>query len=327
MPRLNYGTLLENLVVLECVRMCLEHVTPVGPPLGFVTSFAMPALTECWRKPTEEAGSPWFSHEYLLSLTLEPYPSDSLQGIWSLCLNNAPKLPVARYYQREGLLVYPSAGPNGALLAAMLAVESGRPIALWTNDDAERYAVDTGRAGDSARRQDPLAAAGALLGADTKGTTTSETGLFPATISHLDEWLLAGAGKGTTVRVGFLDPDNYAEGSTQVSPGDHRRWLRVLAAGGVGVLSVMFSGCQNRGPGNAARDARLASFHADEVDSYPDSLVFELGSFQTGVKIRWPEESRSAAVADLRQRIEAVWRGWHPLMHALTVHRNGLPSA
>jgi len=44
MPRLNYGTLLENIVVLESTRLGLEH-TAAEDALGFATSFAMPPIT------------------------------------------------------------------------------------------------------------------------------------------------------------------------------------------------------------------------------------------------------------------------------------------
>ena len=88
----------------------------------------------------------------------------------------------------------------------------------------------------------------------------------------------------------------------------------------------MFSGCQNRGQDNAARDRRLASFHADAAEFYPGSLVFEYGNFQTGVKIRWPDDAIDLALANLCERVEAAWQGWSRLMGPLTVHRNGTPA-
>lgn len=324
MPRLNYGTLLENIVVLESTRLCLERVTS-DAPLGFPTSFAMPPLTQCWCKRSEADGSPRFSHDFLMSQVAGQYATDSLQGIWSLCLANAPDLPAWGYQEDDGLLLYRSAGPNGALLASILAAHQGRSIALWTNDDGGRY-VSAAHLGTERDKPDTLGSASALLGVEPNGIEENTYGRFPKTIPRLHEWLGRGSGRDTSVRIGFLDPDNYAEGGTQVSPGDHRQWLRVLAADGQDVLSVMFSGCQNRGQANAARNMRLASFHSDEVDSYPESLVFEQGSFQTGVKIRWPADSLDGVVADLHQRIEATWLGWHPSMRPLRVHRNGEPA-
>jgi hypothetical protein len=117
--------------------------------------------------------------------------------------------------------------------------------------------------------------------------------------------------------------DNYAEGRTQVSAHDHRNWLRVLATGRSRVLSATFSGCQNRGLGNAARNERVAAFHNDEVELYPHSLVFEYGNFQTGLKIRWPANSIDHVIANLRQMVEAAWNGWSFSMNTLTVHLDG----
>ena len=67
MPRLNYGTLLENIVVLESTRLGLEH-TAAEDALGFATSFAMPPITQCWCKVSEDAGNPRFNHAFLLRL-------------------------------------------------------------------------------------------------------------------------------------------------------------------------------------------------------------------------------------------------------------------
>jgi hypothetical protein len=165
-----------------------------------------------------------------------------------------------------------------------------------------------------------------LLRVQAAGSAAEVTGLFPGTIRDLDGWLTHGPGQNTTVRVGFLDPDNYAEGQAQVSPLDHQRWLRVLAKNSVHVLSAIFSGCQNRGAGNVARNQRLASFHRDEVFLYPESIVFEYGNFQTGVKVRWPEVSIHQLTAELRRHVESAWHGWGGSLGTLTVHLNGQPA-
>jgi len=243
--------------------------------------------------------------------------------MWSLCLNNVPNLPVRPFYQSEGLSVYESAGPNGALLAAMLAAQNGREIHLWINDNAERYGRVPPRPSAEGQASGTLSDAAILLGVRATGTTTDVLGWFPDTLPRLGGWLGDGPGRNATALVGFLDPDNYAEGNTQVSATDHRHWLRVLATRAQYVLSAVFSGCQNRGRGNAARNQRLAWFHSDEVELYPQSLVFEYGNFQTGVKVRWPVESNSRVVADLRQRVDAAWRGWHSSLGPLAVHING----
>jgi len=89
MPRLNYGTLLENIVVLEATRLSLDQIGGEDR-LALASAFAMPPLTQCWCRPAEEPN---------------------------------------RY----------TGGPNGALLAAMLAAQRRRAIRLWVNDDAGRY--------------------------------------------------------------------------------------------------------------------------------------------------------------------------------------------
>lgn len=326
MPRLNYGTLLENIVVLETTRLGLDR-SSADVPIGFATAFAMPSLTECWCKPAEQASNPWFSYASLQSSSAGQHPPESLQRFWSLCLRNAPRLGARPFHQRDGLLVYPSAGPNGALLAAMLAAERRRQIHLWVNDNAERYGKAVPRPIAEGAGPGTLGDAATLLGLNAaEGTSTETLGWFPDTISRLDDWIRDGPGRNALVRVGFLDPDNYAEGTTQVSSYDHRQWLRALGAGSQTVLSAVFSGCQNRGPRNASRNQRLVSFHGDEVALYPRSLVFEHGNFQTGVKIRWPEDTIDEVALDLQRRVQAGWRGWHASLSALTVHVDGLSA-
>ena len=283
----------------------------------------MPPLTQCWCKPKDETSSPGFNHTFLERLADQDTPPQSVQQFWSLCLRNKPNLQVRLFHEQSLNHFYPTAGPNGALLASMLASQRNRQVHLWINDNDERY---------SAIRQPPgvesdtLTAAGLLLGSRMVGSAAEVTGLFPGTIPHLADWLARGSGRKTAARVGFLDPDNYAEGQAQVSPLDHQRWLRALAKDSAQVLSATFSGCQNRGAGNAARDQRLDSFHRDEVALYPESVVFEYGNFQTGVKVRWPEASIHQLTADLRRNVESAWRGWGGPLGVLKVHLNGQPA-
>jgi hypothetical protein len=298
MPRLNYGTLLENIVILESTRFGLEHLASEDA-LGFATSFAMPPMTQCWCKHSEDAGNPRFNHAFLMRLATHSSPPATLQAMWSLCLKNLPRLPIRPFHQTEGRFLFDSGGPNGALLASLLAVQSGRKIHLWINDNAERYRGIQSPVPDG--EVDELTAAGALLGVEHAGSAARVVGWFPDTISRLAAWLDEWTGRTTKIRIGFLDPDNYAEGDTQVSSFDHRQWLRTLATDCLAVLSATFSGCQNRGQGNAKRNQRLVSFHSDEMALYPESLVFEHGNFQTGVKIRWPEHS-SARVANFASK-------------------------
>lgn len=76
------------------------------------------------------------------------------------------------FYQRDGLHVYPSAGPNGALLAAMLAVQGRREIHLWINDNAERYGRVAPPPSTEGKVLGTLGDAAMLLEAKPAGTTT-----------------------------------------------------------------------------------------------------------------------------------------------------------
>jgi hypothetical protein len=328
MPRLNYGTLLENVVTLEVVRLCFDR-SAVDEVMGFATSFAMPPLTQCWaRSMTEQNNSPAFNEAFLSQLAVSQNTPQSLREAWALCISNHPTLPVCRLRvaQPENCL-YSSGGPNGALLAAMLAAQRSREIHIWVNDDGGRYGeVPPALPNSETEVPNTLAHGAALVGAHANGTATHDPGMFPGTIPGLQAWLTQGAGNTATIRVGFLDPDNYTEGQTQVTRDQHQRWLRVLASNGERTFSAMFFSCQNRGTGNAARNQRLAWFHDDEVGLYPRALVFEYGNHQTGVKIRWPADQIGQVTAELRRRVQAAWHGWSPQLGALTVHEDGQPG-
>jgi len=270
--------------------------------------------------------SPWFNHEYLRQLAAGQQEGQSLKELWSLCIRNETKLPSWSFHD-DRPLVYSSAGPNGALLASILCAQRGRQIHLWINDDAGRYGKLSALCQDPpADSSDTLVQGASLAKRQATGTACEVSGQFPQTLPGLAEWLGRGAVRTAPIRLGFLDPDNYAEGGTQVAPADHQRWLDVLADDSDKVVSAIFSGCQNRGAENVARDQRLGWFHEDAVDLYPLSVMFEYGGFQTGVKIRWPKDAIQAAVEDLRLRVEVSWRGWSPSLGPLTVHLNGEPG-
>jgi hypothetical protein len=57
MPRLNAGTLLENIVVLEGARLAFDELEP-EQGVAFATSFAMPPFTQCWSRPNEASTPP-----------------------------------------------------------------------------------------------------------------------------------------------------------------------------------------------------------------------------------------------------------------------------
>jgi len=209
----------------------------------------------------------------------------------------------------------------------MLAAQRGRSIHAWLNDNGGRYGQKPPNV-PSAQSELPttLARGGALVGMQVNGTATAPLGMFPDSIAGLQTWLTDGNGHLDT-RIGFLDPDTYnTEGQAIVSPFDHRRWLCVLSTDCARVLGVMFFACQNRGPNNVDRNRLIARFHNDELGLYPQSLVFEYGIFQTGVKIRWPVNQITDLVADLSQRVQDAWHDWSPQLKDLTIHINGQPG-
>jgi hypothetical protein len=124
-------------------------------------------LTQCWSKSkTEVQSSPAFTHDFLLQIPQRP--PGSVQQMWSLCIKNSPKLPV-RSFRSEQPLLYESAGPNGGLLAAMLAAQRGQRIDLWTLDDAVRYGAGASTQISEKAAPDTIGQAGQLVGAEPRG--------------------------------------------------------------------------------------------------------------------------------------------------------------
>ena len=101
MPRLNYGTLLENIVVTESTRICLDQ-SSVDEPVAFASAFAMPPLTQCWCKPSEVANSPCFNDAFLRQLAAKHSAPQTLEQFWSLCINNTPNVANPSVPRRSG---------------------------------------------------------------------------------------------------------------------------------------------------------------------------------------------------------------------------------
>src|SRR5690349_14478834 len=111
MPIQNVGTLLENMVITESVSVMLNQV-PEGKQLGFATAFAMPTLSE-WRPHAQAVG---LSDAALKEMSRSHDDTDFVT-VMSCCVS----------YCREK-------GPNGALLAAVLATIKGSGLRIWAND-------------------------------------------------------------------------------------------------------------------------------------------------------------------------------------------------
>ena len=115
MPIRNMGTLLENIVLVEAMRL-LTHGDQPNAPIDFINSFAMPVLSN-WVPHRTDYG---FSAAQLDALRAGPQPSpvDSYQGMMWSCLQQPLGQPGTQV-------------PNGALLCAMLAMHLNWPMRLW----------------------------------------------------------------------------------------------------------------------------------------------------------------------------------------------------
>lgn len=332
MPRSNLGTLLENIVVLEAARLGLTTL-PGQSAMSFASSFAMPPLTQTVATRKEAARYTTFNNASVTELSRHPIPGGSLKQFISLCRANLPGVPVCGYRTTTAEdTVYPAGGPNGALLAAMLACQLGRTIHLWLNDDGGRYGeVPPATPNSLSESPRTLAHAGALVGGTACGTVTHTADRFPDTIADLRAWLDRPPASDCPVRVGFLDPDTYLGEKASVSPEQHQYWLTSLAAGCDRVLSVLFFSCRDRGTGHVNRNRLVAEFHADQLSMYPNSLVFQstnrpvAGNFMTGVKVRWPAESIGDVTRALTDAVSSAYAAWGSLPTPLLVHQNGQP--
>ena len=327
MPRLNYGTLLENVVIVEVTRACLQRSAP-GSALAFASSFSMPPLTQCWAGPSDSHSNPAFDQACARRLAERAPTMTSPADLWSRCVRNAPMLPVCRYREPAANdVVSELAGPNGALLAAMLAAHEHRILFQWINDDGARYG-ETGDGSPSSCSEVARTAeyAAALMDRPVSGTSVHVNGKFPGSVGALEQWLGSGPIAAAPVRIGFLDPDTYIDGKTNVSQLGHQRWLRALAHGCERSVSVLFMMCQNRGSKNIERNKNLELFDGDEKRLFARSLVFEGGNFQAGIKIRWTTEEISSVVAQIGEHVQRAWSAWVPKLPNLKVHVDGTPS-
>src|SRR5438309_480875 len=118
MPIRNMGTLLENIVLVEAMRLIHRDATP-DYPIEFLNSFAMPPLSEWGAHPVASGFNA--AHLTHLRTSPQPVPQDSYQGLLWSCLQQPPSNPGTR-------------GPNGALLCALLAHHLRAPLRLWLND-------------------------------------------------------------------------------------------------------------------------------------------------------------------------------------------------
>ena len=306
MPRLNHGTLLENLVVLEVMRFL---ATTAETTVEFATSFAMPPSTQIWHKTLAEPGNnPRFNANVLDDLrngVLPVGPPTSYSAILRDCLLNTAHLPVVDYAQHDAeTQLYEYGGPNGALLATMLRHRQGQSIRVWSNDltgpDA-RYTMINPIADATTECPRTNLYATALSG--IIGGHLQRDGFcdwqFPLSVPQLVAWCGI-----CMVRVGFLDPDSYVAGGVagpgQVDSMAHVQWLTNLYRDALCTAGIMFFAHQIA----EKRLMLIAAFHNDAVQEYPHSILFKHGNFMVGVKLRCPEKDHIPLI------INGVWDSW-----------------
>lgn len=297
MPIRNMGTLLENLVVVEALRV-FACASP-SAPIDFLNSFAMPPLTE-WRTHTTDYG---FSAAQLnvLQAGQQPTLPESYQGMLWSCLQQP--------HGQSGTM-----GPNGALLCRILAHLLRCPIRLWLND------IPNGHYGNGLPE---LAAINKIV---------QQTLALPATPTSVtvvcsDPWpscqtqppgsnltdTLTAWNEPAHARVGFLDPMRYRIKNGTVGETDslsHQQWLRLLAIGDAcPVIAVHFTGHNNW---NTLRP-EIQSIHEDGVATgYPHTLVAHHSYYHAVCNIRspkGPDEARVLATT-LQQTVQAAWTSW-----------------
>lgn len=203
MPIQNVGTLLENLVVAEAAGVLLDGLHE-GQEMGFANSFAMPPLSE-WRPHSQSVG---MSSEALRCVAERGHGSDFLDAM-SCSL-------------RRDL----GCGPNGALLAGLVAARRRRGLRLWLNDIPDGHYSNAlhslGNLAGLVRELIPDEAAPMVV------TTCGVP--YPDAIDHLQATLSAWQGSVAAV-LGFLDPMRYRLdpiAGPYTRSQDHRRWLKPL---------------------------------------------------------------------------------------------------
>jgi hypothetical protein len=311
MPRLNHGTLLENLVVLEVARVLTRHPEAT---IEFACSFAMPPLTQCWHRTLQEPGNnPRFNAGVMANLlngTFAVGTPTSYSALLRDCLANAPSLPVVPYALTGATQLCEYGGPNGALLAALLTMRQGQSIRIWSNDLVDNRARYRGTPRPDASTECPrtteyaaalLPVNGATLGADWFCGQE-----FPDSVPAMASW----CGR-CVIRIGFLDPDSYVAAGDpkpgQIDSSTHSRWLTNLHRDAEITAGIMFFASQNA----PAKPALIAAFHDDARGDYPRSVVFCHGNYMVGVKLRCHETDRIHLIIE---SVRDAWGSWSEMV-------------
>lgn len=294
MPIRNMGTLLENIVLVETMRL-LAQGKRERQPIDLLNSFAMPPLSD-WRAHRTDYG---FSAAQLNALQTGPQPApvDSYQAMLWSCLQQPSEQPSA-------------SGPNGALLCTILAHYLSCPMRLWLNDIPDGHYGNAlpGLAAINATVQRFLA----LTVAPQNVVVVCEDPWPNSLRINLGETLADWEDK-PHARVGFLDPMRYrvnngAAGETDSA--SHCKWLRLLSDGmACPVISVHFTGHNDW----QTLRSEIEQMHADgRANGYHHTLVARHSYYHTVCSVRAPQGSEEslALARDLQRVLEAAWCGW-----------------
>jgi hypothetical protein len=311
MPRLNHGTLLENLAVLEVTRVLTANPEAT---VEFACSFAMPPLTQCWHRTQRElVNNPKFNAAVMANLLNGNFAvgaSTSYMALLYGCIANAPNLPVVPYARNDATKFCEFGGPNGALLAGLLTRQQGQNLRIWSNDlgdDQGRYRSVLAIDATSECPRTTEYAATLLPGIGPVPEINSFCGQeFPDSVATMALW----RGR-CAVRIGFLDPDAYVGPTVsregQIGSVAHCQWLTNVHCDSEITTGIMFF---------ANRDARrrpalIAAFHDDARDDYPDSVVFCHGNYMVGVKLRCNDSARIRCIID---SVRGAWMLWSEMV-------------
>jgi hypothetical protein len=293
MPIRNMGTLLENVVVVEAMRL-LSRGSGESAPVDFLNSFAMPPLSG-WCAHRTDYG---FSAAQLNALQAgpPPGPSSSYQALLWLCLQQPFDLP--------GTL-----GPNGALLCAMLAQLDSYPVRFWLNDVPDGH-YGNALPGLAAINETAQRVTGATRPPQNAVITCNAP--WPGCQASLKDTAALWT-SGSRGRLGFLDPMRYrvsraAGGETDSE--SHESWLGHLA-GGVTcpVISVHFTGHSDW----PSLRPEIQHMHSDgHKAGYSHTLVARHSYYHVVCNIRSSQGvGASGAIAnELRSLLQKAWRSW-----------------
>jgi hypothetical protein len=292
MPIQNSGTLLENIVLVECSRTLLDKVG--GNSVEVVNSFAMPPLSDWIQHPNNHA----FNQNRLQRL------AESLQD--TAGGDDYPHL-LARCVR-----TYPHQGPSGALLLALLLKMRRCQGRFWLNDrdDESRHYPETGKG-----LQNFIEAIDRIVKEDVPALevavclTPYDDSLADLT-KILKHW--STLKEPAVARIGFLDPKRYRKDGerkgAETSSRDHRTWVRLVRSYDPQIaLAVHYTGHCNF----PLLRAELCMLREDAtLEGYQQSAMFSHDYFTTTVSV-WHRTGSSQAEVFVQELTESVQRGWN----------------